>query len=262
LADYKVQQYLREIGYQYVNVGSWWGPTRSNKNAAKNYVFTLSNYLNLDEFSTKLLSTTVLSPFIQKSASSQLDEPFGNYDHRNRILYGFESLKKIPGTDPSPKFILGHLLMPHGPYVLGKNCEPLTPADTKKIRAQENYLNQLACGNKHIKEVVASILKKSKNTIIVLQADEGPHPIRYKFTPNWNDSKNSAIREKTGILNAYYFPDQNYKALYQTITPVNTFRTIFNQYFGGKFEKLADTIYIFENPQKPYHFYNATERVK
>ena len=46
--------------------------------------------------------------------------------------------------------------------------------------------------------------------------------------------------DRVKILNAYYLPDGGNKALYPTITPVNTFRVIFNTYFGGNYELLPD----------------------
>ena len=38
--------------------------------------------------------------------------------------------------------------------------------------------------------------------------------------------------EQQGILNAYYFPGQDYHSLYPNITPVNSYRVIFNQFFN------------------------------
>ena len=51
------------------------------------------------------------------------------------------------------------------------------------------------------------------------------------------------------ILNAYYLPPikntagKGNQQLYSIITPVNTFRVIFNEYFGGRFERLPDISY-------------------
>ena len=44
------------------------------------------------------------------------------------------------------------------------------------------------------------------------------------------------------ILNAYYFPDGR-ESLYPSITPVNTFRMIFNAYLGTSLEILPDESY-------------------
>jgi hypothetical protein len=42
-------------------------------------------------------------------------------------------------------------------------------------------------------------------------------------------------------LNAIYFPDKNYKDLYSEMSPVNTFRVIFNNYFGQHLPLLKDS---------------------
>jgi hypothetical protein len=65
--------------------------------------------------------------------------------------------------------------------------------------------------------------------IIILQGDHGP----------WLQPKT----KRFWILNAYYFPG-NQDKLYSTISPVNTFRLVFNTYFGGKYDMLKDTSYF------------------
>ncbi len=45
------------------------------------------------------------------------------------------------------------------------------------------------------------------------------------------------------ILNAYYLPAGGRKALYPTISPVNSFRVVFNECFGTRFELLPDLSY-------------------
>jgi hypothetical protein len=46
---------------------------------------------------------------------------------------------------------------------------------------------------------------------------------------------------------AYYFPGKDVSELaYPTMTPVNSFRLVFNTYFGGNFPLLEDTSYFSE----------------
>jgi len=51
-----------------------------------------------------------------------------------------------------------------------------------------------------------------------------------------------------GILNAYYFPDAN-PGLYPRITPVNSFRLLFQTYFGEDLNLLEDVSYYSEYPE-------------
>ena len=41
------------------------------------------------------------------------------------------------------------------------------------------------------------------------------------------------LLQKTGILNAYYLPGADPRVFYPTISPVNSFRVVFNTYFGA-----------------------------
>ena len=42
------------------------------------------------------------------------------------------------------------------------------------------------------------------------------------------------------ILNAYFFPDGDYSAMYPEISPVNTFRVVFDTYFSEEYPLLKD----------------------
>ena len=43
--------------------------------------------------------------------------------------------------------------------------------------------------------------------VILIQADEGPYPDRDE-TVAWQDAPAEELRIKTGIFNAYYFPER------------------------------------------------------
>jgi hypothetical protein len=56
----------------------------------------------------------------------------------------------------------------------------------------------------------------------------------------------AGAKDRFGILNAYYLPGINKDILYPTISPVNSFRIVFNQYFGAKLPLLPDRSYLFQ----------------
>ena len=64
-----------------------------------------------------------------------------------------------------------------------------------------------------------------------------------------------------GILNAYYFPEQGYDRLYESITPVNTFRVVFSQFFGMDYELLPDRNYK-SNWKPPFEIKEITEQIQ
>jgi hypothetical protein len=269
LEDYKVQKILKSIGYKYVHIGGWWEPTRRNKNADENFSYSPFKFKlleDLDEFSTKLIETTMLSVFLTRASSEGATEPlWGRTNHRKGILYQFEKLEEASGFK-GPKFVFAHFLIPHPPYVLDQNCQTLTESQTKSKPNKENYLNQLTCANKKIKAVVGKIFTASKGSaVIILQSDEGSDSIHSSLNKKWQDSKVEAIKEKTGILNAYHLPGKENEAkkiLHGSITPVNSFRVVFNLYFGTNAKLLDDKVYMIENKQRPYKFFDFTDRLR
>ncbi|MFV2043571.1 MAG: hypothetical protein ACC700_10110 [Anaerolineales bacterium] len=74
--------------------------------------------------------------------------------------------------------------------------------------------------------------------IIVLQADHGNQ---------FGDG------ERNAILNAYFLPETDGHALYSHISPVSTFRLIFDNYFGGNFGLLHDQSFFSTN-EDPFDF--------
>ena len=75
------------------------------------------------------------------------------------------------------------------------------------------------------------------------------------------DISNTDLKERMGILNAYYFPDRRYEALYQRISPVNSFRVVLSKYFGAGLDLLPDKSFYSTWPE-PYRFYEVTRGVQ
>jgi hypothetical protein len=109
-------------------------------------------------------------------------------------------------------------------------------------------------------------LTKSKNSpVIVIQSDEGP------FTKEWSRSaggpedlreiSDEGLKTHIRILNTYYTPEIALDKLYPSITPVNTFRLIFNTYLGADLEMLPDRSYIFQDTKHLFKFIEVTEKV-
>jgi hypothetical protein len=67
---------------------------------------------------------------------------------------------------------------------------------------------------------------------------------------------------KTSIINAYYFPNGDYSQLREDITPVNSFRALFNTYFGTSFPLLRDRIFVSPDEKRLYEFHDVTEAVR
>jgi hypothetical protein len=143
--------------------------------------------------------------------------------------YLFDSLEKLP-TENQDYFVYAHFNAPHGPYVFDENGNfryTHEPADPTNV-----YNDTITYLNKRILHLVDTLITESATPpIIVLQGDHAPHVIASGY-------------DKHKILDAYYFPDGKSSVLYQTITPVNTFRLILREYFGSTLPLLPDTIHV------------------
>jgi hypothetical protein len=71
----------------------------------------------------------------------------------------------------------------------------------------------------------------------------------------------NCLEERYSILNAYYFPNEEYNLLYPSITPVNSFRVIFNTFFGTDLPLLEDKNY-YASYASPYRFEDVTGRIE
>lgn len=221
----RVSQILKLYGYRHIHFCSGYGVTKTNPHADANYCSGgfFTEYLKV------LIDTTVLA-----SVYSNYIEP---NIIRNRVMYAFEELPKIPDIN-GPKFVFVHLPVPHYPYVFGQNGEKMSPL----IRTNDKgrYLDQLIYVNKRIPSLINEILDKSeKSPVIIIQSDHGPDN-----TGSFINPTDMFIKERFNILNAYYFPGKGNHNLYRSISPVNSFRVMFNLYFGTKLELLRDSSYI------------------
>ncbi|MFC1626859.1 sulfatase-like hydrolase/transferase [Patescibacteria group bacterium] len=237
---------LKELGYTYVLFKSGFAIT--DKSLLANYTYEYS--LGLNRFERLLFNTTILYRFVERMTVEI------NKYHGQRLLFFFDQLKQIP-EDNTPTFTFAHLVTPHWPFVFdadGNSVEQMTheglydyPKSKKEYQRQ--YLDQLVFTDKKIVEVVNEIITQSDSPpIIIIQSDHGPSSeidwdnfdTLSESETRYDPSKEISRNERSSILNAYLFPDRNYQNVYSTITPVNTFRVIFNQFFGGKYMLLED----------------------
>ncbi len=236
---------LRGLGYRFAAFSS--GYDKTELRAADLY---FSCGWSPSEFQNELINATPLPPLL-----ALLGGESAQYRrHRQRILF---ALEEIPETAllPGPLFVFAHLGAPHPPFVFGENGEPVQLADyflsgdaagfldrlgISREEYRERYVRQLKFMNRKVLEMVDGLLRRSSRPpIIILQADHGPRS-EYVFC----EFEKSNVREGLSILNAYHLPDGGEKALYPGITPANTFRAIFNHYFGAGLEMLADRSYF------------------
>lgn len=203
-------------GYTTIHFASGWEATDNSDLADINLRFSTMNQLN-----SFFLNTTILRP---------VAPDYSAIGKRAIVLGIFDKLKEIPEIK-DPTYTFAHVSVPHAPFIFDR--EGNLP-DGEFIRntwmPKESYSDQVFFVNRLVEEAVDSILAQSGvPPIIIIQADHGPMP------NNW-----MRARTRLPILNAYYLPAGGEEYLYSTITPVNSFRLIFDLYFGADFGLIED----------------------
>ena len=150
----------------------------------------------------------------------------------------FDKLAKVP-EDKKPTFVFAHLDHTHPPFVFKENGDLVErPGLYFYPRYIKQYLDQVKFANKQLATLIKKLLSESETPpIIFIQSDHGTG-----FQIFGIDNKSSYLRERTSILNAQYLPGGGKKLLYPNVSPVNTFRIIFNYYFGADYPLLKDRI--------------------
>ncbi len=236
-----VRYSLEEMGYQTIAYAT--GFAWSELDDADIFLTPPPFGSGLTEFETLFLETTLLR---QAETVGWLDtDQIVGQNFRDRHMLVFNSMKNVSKMQ-GPKFVYVHLLLPHPPFVFGPNGEHTNPADfwnAQKLypadKYQKGYTNQLTFLNGKMLETIDTILANSaRPPIIILQGDHGPW-----IQPN---------PQHFFILNAYYLPGHK-DDLYPSISPVNTFRLVFDDYFRANYDMLADKTYFSPVP-KLYDF--------
>ena len=249
----EAMEFLRSRGYEFIHFSSGWGATNRNEFADRDM-----RYGVLSEALTVFIQTTMAGPFMGY---------FMQDDHAQRVLYTFSELASVPGLDGGPKFAFAHILCPHPPYVFdadGRRIPQATLEMTGHVWEQKDlYLDQLSFVNKKVEILVDVILSRSEICpIIILQADHGTASTFYvDGTSDRASPAEHMLRERLEILNAYHLPQGGDSLLYDSITPVNTFRLIFDFYFGTD-HGLLDDYYYYSTYDRPYDLVDVTDQLR
>jgi hypothetical protein len=236
----EVRQFLEQQGYKTVSIdsGIWFTTLYDadyNINKDRPVTSSFFDFKRLSEFEILFLRTTVLR-LVEESRAAWLSTLVENprLEAYELILFEFDQLDQSPSL-PSPKFVFVHILAPHSyPFIF--NADGAFELSSSVDPALGNELLFL---NKRTIEAVQAILAGSKNPpVIIIQGDHG---------------LDTEVRMANLI--AYYFPNGGDSVLYPTITPVNSFRPVFDTYFGQKLPLLPDKSYY-----SPYEdMFNFTE---
>ena len=249
-SNHSLGRIVKALGYKYVHVSSGWAITNTNANA--NSVVSFGPYGRSEagsdtyrqcvierivrlpnRFTVGFLRTTALRGFAPADVRYEINSCPYEWEDPSYTLEWLEFMKEAAHV-PGPKFVLAHLLKPHGPYSFDRygNISLTLDGwdDDHDPTVGEAFYGQLIWLNARILEVIDAILAQyEEGPIIVIMGDHGYE--RGIGSPIAND-----------ILGAYLLPGGGDRAIYPSITSVNIFRSILNYYFRLDLEILDDVV--------------------
>ena len=232
-----VRASLEAIGYRTIAFDSAYPPT-TWQGIWKYFSYSHDHflepmiYMGLTEYETMFLRTT--AGLILLDVDRKLDLGIRNFvdvtpllRRYDRIEYNLDNMMNVPEMD-GQKFVFVHLSIPHDPYIFDASGEFQTFQGDYKTgyRGQVMYLNM-----RFLEFIDHALAESGGNVIIIIQGDHGAPETLHRS-------------RRLPILNAYYLPKGGYQKLYPSISPVNTFRVVFNTYFGTEFDLLPDMSYL------------------
>lgn len=185
------------------------------------------------EFEVLLVNTTLLR-VLQDFGYIRINQA-ASANSRDRTLFALSEFDNLPEMG-GPKFAYIHIITPHPPFVFGPNGESIDPGGFKSLEGQytdetyfQGYVGQVRFISDQMIRSVRKLLDGSPTPpIIIIQGDHGP----------WKQQGQNRV----SILNAYYLPGHP-GAVYPAISPVNSFRVVFNEYFHAEYPLLDDFSY-------------------
>ncbi len=234
---------LKKLGYKIVNIRSGFPATEYNPQAD----------INIGNIFCNPIFNVIASLLIRLTGMKDPTQ-LVSFIIRAKESWAFSHISEVQRIE-GPKFVMVHILLPHPPFVFTADGSPLYDVLMVNIDRQ-NYLSkyggQITYAFKQTQKMIDQLLTLSKDSlpIIIVQSDHGPQANIDK----WPYSE-AYLKERFGIVNAYFLPGVTKECLYNNISPVNSFRVVFNQYFQAHLPLLPDTSYY--APLNPPYYWMA-----
>jgi hypothetical protein len=216
----------------------------------------------LNEFEQHLISSTFVLDMLRAVAPDLMPGV-----QRTAVDSVFTSLKVV-ADDPSlgPRFVWGHVMAPHVPFVFGPNGEPV---DIPVLRVFEQYADGMGLSQAEFErrfadqttytdartlEAIDAILATSAEPpIIIVMSDHGARSRPFDPATATADD----LRERFGILFAAYTPGHE-GVFPPDVTPAQIMVDLLNAYFGTDYPQPEKGTFASEISH-PYDFTQVAE---
>jgi len=276
-----IAQVLKQNGYTYNQLSSWWDFTRVGVKADNNPTesFRLRAFgknFYLTDLNRDIVNKSIFSPWLKKGLTigKTIWLKYDNDNNPRQNFYAQEAAVKTIAASSSqtPQFTFAHFLAPHDPYIFDADgSDPNYNGGRNDYGADENvkYVKEITYLNTQIKDMMSFIRFHSPNAVIVIQSDEGPYPKEFRFTlspGHYYDPSNLPLdqeRQKFGILASYYMPGVDPTTVQQNITAsVDPFRFILKQYLDYDIDMLPDCQFSAGDKYVLYKYQNETPKLQ
>ena len=254
----QVASYLRQRGYSYSAITTGFPPLQFN-----------SADVNLrSQFGLNLIESALIqqTPFetVSHADTSMFEE------RRLALQAAYSSLESLTSKVLNPRFTIVHILAPHPPFVFEADGSPRSHHGTFGLFDGSDYIFNANSAKDYRDGYVGQaeyIGNRTLQALDVLLAGSGPKPVNLvqgdhgsKLRLNQEFASKTDMNECFPNLSAYYVPDSVRKNLYPGITPVNSFRVLFNGLFDDKRQLKPDRSFYSPFPT-PYEFTEVTNQL-
>lgn len=253
----RAARFLKARGYRYrLFPSAWWAATASSPLADQEFDpyrgFQLTREVRRTELRLAVLRSSLLRSAVTDSGTSL---PLVEHFRRS-----FEGLRGVV-EDAAPTFTFAHVLLPHVPYVVDRDCRPLAreipdymEADTPEQRA--HYLAQVRCVDSLVLDLVTDLLQRSTPPpVILLVGDHGPRFADVGFYAHPARVSTAFIRERFGAFGAFYLPAGGEQEFREPVSLATVMGNVLRYYFGAELPRPSDALYV--SGEEPYRFYEV-----
>ncbi len=242
---------LKESGYHYSHIEGGWDGARCGS-----AVDTCYRASFLDEAMWTLIGRTPIEPIAE-----------GWFGHAFALngLRSLDDLIEEATTDrDTPRFVLGHVLLPHPPLTLDATCavrpepQPGGPAvgarflaDTPQLDARRaGYVEQVECVNERILRFLDEL---DEDAVVFITGDHGPDSFgQMKLAPGeWTEAD---IKERLSVFSAYRLPSGCSTEVTENQDLINGMRKVLGCLIEAELPALPAHAYIFplaDGPTNP-----------
>ncbi len=244
IQDSAVRRTFKRLGYKFVNV--------SSGTSATDWIYVADKNIRRVPFNHFMTAVALLTPLY---AIEQYVPLMRDLLADMRLCPG-SSIQEVFDI-PGPKFVLIHTEIAHAPCLFDEHGNRL-PLPAGQYMINWGTPAQLGAQWKFAQRMLVSWLTKvidetHGKAVIIIQSDHGSGIPMPKIDDWYN--------ERMRILNALYLPGKNNANCYETMTPVNNFRVLFNDYFDAKLPMLPDKVWSPRLYTKPFDWSDVQDKL-